>query len=222
LVSNGLLYIAVAVIVILFVLGIVLVFFRTKRITSPQNAKSQSPPPLLGNEKTLPAIVSGSQSDGLKYPSNQQGTIFISHIENDAIVALEIAKGLENAGFKTWYYERDSLPGVSYLVQTCTAIEESQAVVVIISQASMKSKQMTVEIVRTHEAGKPFIPVLRGINHNNFKTQQPEWAEALGAAASVLIPEDGTLSVLPKIVGGLKRLGVINLNNSSQDYPRKA
>jgi hypothetical protein len=42
------------------------------------------------------------------------GHIFISHAEKDAGLALELAKGLEAAGYKTWYFERDSLPGLSW------------------------------------------------------------------------------------------------------------
>jgi hypothetical protein len=34
--------------------------------------------------------------------------IFISHVEEDAEKALQIAESLEKEGFTTWYYERDS------------------------------------------------------------------------------------------------------------------
>lgn len=36
--------------------------------------------------------------------------IFISHVEEDADIALEIALGLEEAAYKTWSYETDSIP----------------------------------------------------------------------------------------------------------------
>jgi hypothetical protein len=217
LISSGLLYIAVAIIAIVIVVSLELVMFNSKRRNLPHNVNLQPPPPppFQQSEPTVSVNSTQLNANGFKPPLSQQGSIFISHAENDAMVALEIANGLENAGYKTWYFERDSLPGVSYLIQTCSAIESSQAVVVIISQASMKSKQMTVEIVRAHEAGKPFIPVLRGVNQKELKIQQSEWAEALGATSSVLIPIDGTLSVMPKIIGGLKQLGVNLSNNSS-------
>ena len=41
-------------------------------------------------------------------------TVFISHAEEDQALALDIARGLEQAGYSTWYYERDSSPGLSY------------------------------------------------------------------------------------------------------------
>jgi hypothetical protein len=69
---------------------------------------------------------------------------------------------------------------------------------------------MTAEIVRAHELKKPFIPIMRGININDFRSKgNCEWTEALGAAAAVLIPADGTISVLPRIIGGLRQLGVV-------------
>ncbi|MFC2021478.1 toll/interleukin-1 receptor domain-containing protein [Chloroflexota bacterium] len=49
--------------------------------------------------------------------------IFISHVEEDSVVALEIALELEEAGYTTWSYEIDSMPGPSYLVQTGEAVE---------------------------------------------------------------------------------------------------
>ena len=53
-------------------------------------------------------------------------TIFISHVEEDQALALEIAGGLERASYTTWYYERDSSPGPSYLLQVNGAIEACQ------------------------------------------------------------------------------------------------
>lgn len=134
--------------------------------------------------------------------------VFISHVKEDSAVTLEIARGLEAAGYTTWYYERDSVPGVSYLLTTKRAIEESRAVLVIISADSLASQQMTKEIVRAHESDKPFIPVLRGVTHDEFQQRQPEWREAMGAAASLEIPAAGVPAVVPRIVAGLKALGI--------------
>ena len=78
--------------------------------------------------------------------------IFISHVEEDKDVVVQLAQELEAAGYQTWHYTRDSLPGSSYLVQTERAIEQSQAVVVVISQHTLQAPlQITPEIVRAHE-----------------------------------------------------------------------
>ena len=134
--------------------------------------------------------------------------IFISHVEEDADVALVIALGLEQEGYRTWCYEVDSIPGVSYLVQTGQAIQSSSAVVLIVSADSLGSKQVTSEVVRAHECGRPFIPVRRGITHVEFQARQPEWREAIGAATSIAIPTQGVADILPRIADGLGALGI--------------
>ncbi len=134
--------------------------------------------------------------------------VFISHVEEDADVALEIALGLEKAGYSTWCYELDSIPGPSYLVQTGQAIQQAKAVVLIISPSSLGSRQVTQAVVRAHETSKYFIPVLRDITHVEFQNRQPEWREAVGAATSIRIPAQGVPGVLNRVTAGLKAIGI--------------
>ena len=134
--------------------------------------------------------------------------VFISHVEEDEAVALEIARGLEAAGYRTWYYERDADPGPSYLLQVNRSIERSHAIVIVISHAAVRSNQMTVEVVRGHESGKAFLPVRSGILHAEFQQLQPEWRVALGASASLAVPPEGVAAVIPRLVRGLQGLGI--------------
>jgi hypothetical protein len=134
--------------------------------------------------------------------------VFISHVEEDQSLARRIAEYLEAQGYRAWYYERDSVPGVSYLIQTGEAIRRAVAVLLIVSPDAIGSYQVTKELVRAHEEGRPFIPVLRDISHAEMRIREPEWREALGAAASVHIPPTGLDSILPRIVAGLQFLGV--------------
>lgn len=134
--------------------------------------------------------------------------VFISHIEEDRRVALEIAAGIEAAGYSTWYYERDCDPGFSYLVQIYQAIEQSAAVVLVISAQSLTSKQVTSEVVVAHESGKHFVPLLHGMTHAEFQHRQTEWRMALAAASTIPIPIEGASSVVPRITAGLRRMGL--------------
>ncbi len=136
------------------------------------------------------------------------GHIFISHVEEDQKIALEIAKGLEEAGYTTWYYERDGIPGVGYLEQVGKAIDQSQAIILIISPDSLGSNQVTNEVVRAYESRKPFIPVLQKINHDEFQRRQPIWRQALGDATSITIPPVGVSAILPRIIAGISSLGI--------------
>ena len=132
--------------------------------------------------------------------------IFISYVAEDTDIAQQLAQGLEAAGYQTWHYTRDSLAGPSYLAQTAQAIEQSRAVVVVISRQALDSQQVTAEVVRAFEGGKSFLPVLRDITHEEFQQHQPAWRQAMGAAVSVSIPPAGVQAVVPRLVAGLKAL----------------
>jgi hypothetical protein len=134
--------------------------------------------------------------------------IFISYVEEDGGIAEEVARGLEAAGYSTWYYQRDSAPGPAYLLQVLQAIEDCQAFVLIASPHAVKSHQVTKEVVKGHEYNKLFIPLLSDITDAGFKEKQPQWEMALGAATSVEIPDSGVSSVMPGVLRGLKISGI--------------
>jgi hypothetical protein len=134
--------------------------------------------------------------------------IFIAHVEEDAIAALEIAVELEKNGYSIWSYEVSSLPGISYITQSRNAIEETRVIILLISSDSVSSRQVDREVTRGHENGKVFIPILQGITHSEFQKLQPDWADILGTAASMTIPPEGVTSMLPDILAGLKTLGI--------------
>jgi sugar lactone lactonase YvrE len=146
--------------------------------------------------------------------SNSFSQIFISHVEEDSDVAKAIAKGLEKVGFKTWYYERDSFPGQSYILTTSEAIEKSKAVILVLSRESLRSNQIHAEVIAAHEAGVHFVPVLNGIKHEEFQQSRPEWRRIIGSSTSVSIPREGVSSIIPRMIAGLTSLGVTHETKS--------
>lgn len=133
--------------------------------------------------------------------------VFISHAEVDWPVAKELADGLEAAGFSTWLYESQGLPGVSYLQQTGTAVEQSRVFLLVLSRASLESKQVDSEVVRAHECGKPIVPILFGVSHAEFQQRRPDWRQALGSATSIQIPTAGVPAIIARVVSGVRALG---------------
>jgi len=145
--------------------------------------------------------------------------IFISYVEEDSKIALDLAKGVEQAGYKTWYYERDSLPGPTYLSQINQSIEQSQAIILVISPNSLGSNQVNSEVIQAHQCEKPFIPVLYNVSYDEFKRRKPVWHLVLAAATSVTVPQDGTSVIIPKIVMGIKTLNMPADQNQSKQIP---
>ncbi len=134
--------------------------------------------------------------------------IFLSYVVQDTDIAEQIAHSLAVVGYETWHYTRDSLPGISYLLQTGQAIETAQAVVLVISSYAVMSSQVTREVERAHECGKPFIPVLHDMTHIEFQTRQQAWRQAVGTAVSIPIPTEGVVAIMPRILAALQALGI--------------
>jgi Mg-chelatase subunit ChlD len=135
--------------------------------------------------------------------------VFVSFVQEDAGLAEAIARGLEEAGLRAWYYTRDNnKPGPWYLAEITAAIEACEAVVVVISHDTIGSHQVSSEIVQAFEEKKPLIPVLRGLTHVEFQKLQPAWRGPFGAATSIEIPPAGPAAILPRLLGGLFRLGL--------------
>lgn len=134
-------------------------------------------------------------------------TVFISHVEADAAVAEAVADCLSQAGYDAWCYERNSLPGVPYITQVLTALGESAAVVVVLSKDALASLQVDKEIIRAYEGNKPFVPLLLGLTHAEFRAHKPEWGMMLGASTSVAVPPEGVATIVPRMVEGLKAMG---------------
>src|SRR5437867_2424964 len=134
--------------------------------------------------------------------------IFISHVEEDASLAIGIAQALERRGFTAWYYERDTVPGRSYLLQIGEEIDACSAVILLISSHSLGSYQVTQEVIWAYEGTKPFLPLLIDVSHGEFQMRQPEWRAALGATASLRIPHEGIQPIVSQLVKGLTALGI--------------
>jgi hypothetical protein len=134
--------------------------------------------------------------------------VFLSHSEENSETVVQIAAGLEAAGLRTWYYERDSVPGPSYLLQTKNAIENSRVVLVFLSPDSLNSTQILREIIRGYEEGKVLLPVLYGITHRELVKRSPEWHEAFGSATAITMTPEAAADVIPRLLAGLEALGI--------------
>ncbi len=134
--------------------------------------------------------------------------IFISYVEEDARVAVDVAGGLEQAGYSSWYYTRDSLPVVPYLQQVPQAIDKAKAMVLLISRNSVKSFQVTKEVVKAYEEDKVFVPVLVDFPWEDIEKVQPQWKQALGAATGIKTSPEAASAIVPRLVAGLKAMGI--------------
>ena len=134
--------------------------------------------------------------------------IFISHSEKDLTAVNQIIQGLEQAGYRTWYFERDALPGTSYLVQIHDAVGQCDAVVLVVSSNSIGSDQVSKEVVGAFERRKPFFPILLDMTPPQLKEHQPEWRHALGGTTMICVATEGLRACITRILEGLKAMGI--------------
>jgi len=132
--------------------------------------------------------------------------VFISHGEADSKVAKGIATHLEQRGWRTWYYERDSLPGPPHLEQTGRQIEGCALMVVVVSRSAITSEFVTNEVFRGSEAKKRMIPVLVELEHEDLMRSNVKWAMVLGFSVSIVWDEKCEDSVLERIADGVSYL----------------
>lgn len=139
--------------------------------------------------------------------------IFISHVEEDAPLALTMAERLERNGYSTWYFERDSLPGISYLEETGKAIERCKAFLLIISKDSLGSHQIDLELERAFEESKTIIPIRRGVSHPEFQNRRPLWKQIIGTRTSIEVDMEHVDLTVTRIREALKQLDIANSNS---------
>ena len=156
----------------------------------------------------------------LYYPA-RMAQVFISHVHEDGAVSDGIATGLTAEGFSCWSYERDSVPGLSYVDQILEAIAEASAVIFIVSPASLNSRQMDIEVVRAHESNKHLLPVLVGLSHAEFREHKSSWAMLMGSAVSVSLRPNHLDETVARLAGGLRRLGVASAQQARGHVPQK-
>ena len=135
---------------------------------------------------------------------------FISYVEEDSAVAEAVAAALAAKGLTSWRYQTNSIPGPSYLAQASRAISSSQVFVLIISDESLRSQQVSREVDFAHEAGRPFVPVLHGISHAEFQKRQPSWRMAVGTATTIRLQQPFSDFCLQRICAGVEAQLVSN------------
>ncbi|NCD18384.1 MAG: toll/interleukin-1 receptor domain-containing protein [Actinobacteria bacterium] len=90
--------------------------------------------------------------------------VFISHSSMDAETARELADALRSRGMDPWLASERVTPGGYYASEITRAIAQADAVVVLLSRASITSPQVKREVDSAVSADRPLIPLdLHGI-----------------------------------------------------------
>ncbi|HMF55018.1 MAG TPA: toll/interleukin-1 receptor domain-containing protein [Pyrinomonadaceae bacterium] len=119
--------------------------------------------------------------------------VFISYAHANEILARKVTKALEQAGLDVWDADREIMPGDNWAEKIAEGLGESEAMVVLLTPESIKSKAVRHEIeyaLGSKSFNRRLIPVLVGS------------------------PEKFSSNSIPWI---LRRLRLINLPENSQE-----
>ena len=83
--------------------------------------------------------------------------LFISYASQDAELAQKACSALESAGFRCWMAPRDVKPGAQYADAIIRAINEAQAVVLVLSASAVASSHVCREVERAASKRKQII-----------------------------------------------------------------
>jgi hypothetical protein len=194
--SNNILIVPTIAITIIALLGGTFVAVRRKKGDAPNE-----PSVLHYKTKTV--------------SERSQIQIFFGYIAEDSKIVGQLVVEIEKAGFKTWYYNRDSIIGSSYMETDAKAIKNSQIVIIVVSPDSIKSFQVTKEVLHAHELEKPFLPVLYGMTFEDLKEKQEEWKMCFGGAVAIEIHGDDVTPIISKLIQGLDSINIKKNKSSS-------
>lgn len=103
--------------------------------------------------------------------------VFLSHAYKDSSLAREIASALKIKGFDVWNAQTEVLPGDNFAEKISDALEESDAMVVLLSPASLESQNVLWEIdyaLGNKSYNRRVIPVLIG-SEENMSAESIPW-----------------------------------------------
>jgi|SRR5215207_5198952 len=132
--------------------------------------------------------------------------VFISYNHKDAPLARRVADALEQAGLDIWDAEREIVPGDNWAKKVAEGLEESDAMVVLLTPEALASKVIHREIeyaLSVKSFSGRLIPVLVG-SPEGFPEDSVPWI--LRRLNLIRLPEQGREDSIQQIAQALKEV----------------
>src|SRR5215207_702158 len=146
--------------------------------------------------------------------------IFVSYASPDRDIAFRIVGFLEEQGITCWVAPRDVPPGVEYGQAIIDGIEQSRALVLILSDQSNDSMFVKKEVERAVSKTKPVLPVrIREVTPSGsleFFISSAQWVDAFKS------PMEQHLLPLVAAIKAMAAPGSAPVRSSSLPPPRRS
>ncbi len=132
--------------------------------------------------------------------------VFISHSHVNQVLAKKLTKALLQAGLEVWDAEREILPGDNWAKKIGEGLEESEAMIVLLTPDAVRSQAVRREIdyaLGKKSFDKRLIPVLVG-SPEKFSADSIPWI--LRRLNMINLPEHGQEEGIRQITQALKEV----------------
>ena len=103
--------------------------------------------------------------------------VFMSYSDSDAMLAARVSDALENNGLEVWDPDRELFPGDNWAAEVARALEESDAMVVLLTPAVAGSRWVKRDVeyaLGAKNFSNRLIPVVVG-DRDQFPTNEMPW-----------------------------------------------
>jgi hypothetical protein len=144
--------------------------------------------------------------------SDSEGEVFISYSSLDRQRILEIANQLESAGVRLWLDRSAIGGGMNYGPEIVRGIRNCKVLLLMCSQASMRSRNVKQEIQLAWAFERPYLPLLLDDSvMGSYPEQVLYWLEG---SQWIEVLDRPVEEWLPRVIRSLARLGIA-CNDSS-------
>ncbi len=132
--------------------------------------------------------------------------VFMSFSSRDRELVERMVVELEQDLHTCWYFSRDTMAGPDYLTQVAKGIQSCDVFVVLVTEFSLQSHQVSREIEMAHSLRKPMLPILVSLTNDSLLEHRPGWFAAFGATAHLQWPDLGWHAIFSKLRQAVPKL----------------
>jgi hypothetical protein len=103
--------------------------------------------------------------------------VFLSYASGDENVARELAAGFRDAELSGWMDQSDIATGEAIAEKLKESLRQASAIVVLVSERSLKNQWVQFELGAAFAMGKSIIPVL--IGEAGIESSLPDWLQGM-------------------------------------------
>uniref|UniRef100_A0A7C4CAK5 TIR domain-containing protein n=1 Tax=candidate division WOR-3 bacterium TaxID=2052148 RepID=A0A7C4CAK5_UNCW3 len=134
--------------------------------------------------------------------------IFICHANEDRADTVALADALEKHGYSTWYFERDNVGCRDFMGGVVQALDRASALVLLISEHSMQSRQVDHELQVADEEEIPVFLASLGVSRDEWRRRKLTWRYMFPTAVQITVARGEVAQAVPQLVARLNDDGI--------------